>query len=124
MSARTCHARTRRTQTPPHRVKRISRHYRLLEKNRPKLKLAPRTSHLSPLTSHLAMRWTHTLIPTLKETPADAEITSPKLLPPAARAARSPRADRRSVLLSPPRPARSAQGRAHRARGYEPRRRS
>ena len=26
------------------------------------------------------MRWTHTLIPTLKETPADAEITSHKLL--------------------------------------------
>src|SRR5437667_11207959 len=26
------------------------------------------------------MRWTHTFIPTLKETPADAEITSHKLL--------------------------------------------
>ena len=26
------------------------------------------------------MRWTQTLIPTLKETPADAEITSHKLL--------------------------------------------
>src|SRR5712671_3486910 len=34
-----------------------------------------RTSHLS-----LPMRWTHTLIPTLKETPAEAEIVSHKLL--------------------------------------------
>jgi len=38
------------------------------------------------------MRWTQTLIPTLKETPAEAEITSHKLLLRAAWSANSRRA--------------------------------
>src|SRR5258708_5537349 len=38
-------------------------------------------SHLTPHTSRLtSMRWSQTLIPTLKETPAEAEIVSHKLL--------------------------------------------
>src|SRR4051812_16197699 len=38
------------------------------------------SSHLAPVPSHLAMLWTQTIVPTLKETPADAEIISHKLL--------------------------------------------
>src|SRR3954464_14349696 len=38
------------------------------------------SSHLAPLPSHLAMFWSQTLVPTLKETPAEAEIVSHKLL--------------------------------------------
>ena len=76
--------------------------------------------HQSSQLPRSRMRASQFLISTLKEAPADAEVVSHQLM---MRAGHDQEAGRRHLHLHADGPARHAQGRSHRARGNEPRRR-